>query len=144
MLNTLGFHMTVPTPFQFLTRLSKAAQADKQMAHLAQFYMELSLPDYSCLRFKGSEIAAAALYCAIRTLRGTQPGAADGWTHALARHSRYSEASLQGCAHALVRLQRKCASGTLTAVHKKYVNAKFHEVARLPCPEGLGDDAMAF
>ena len=86
MLNTLGFHLTVPTPFQFLTRLSKAAGADKQMAHLAQFYMELALPDYACLRYKSSEIAAAALYCAIRTLRGSAPGAADGWTHALARH----------------------------------------------------------
>ena len=86
MLNTLGFHLTVPTPFQFLTRLSKAAGADKEMAHLAQFYMELALPDYSCLRYKGSEIAAAALYCAIRTLRHTPAGSSEGWTHALQRH----------------------------------------------------------
>ena len=31
-------------------------------------------------------------------------------------------------------------SASLTAVYKKYSNAKFHEVAKQPCPEGLGDD----
>jgi len=90
MLNTLGFHLTVPTPFQFLARLVKAAGADKPLAHLAQFFLELALPDYAALRFRGSELAAAAMYCAIRAGRGCAPGAADGWTYALASHSRYS------------------------------------------------------
>ena len=86
MLNTLGFHLTVPTPFQFLTRLTKAASGDKPLSHLAQYYMELALPEYSLLRFKGSMIAAAALYCAIRVMRDTHQGSSDGWTYALARH----------------------------------------------------------
>ena len=141
MLNTLGFHLTVPTPFQFLTRLSKAAVADKPLAHLAQYYMELALPEYSCLHYKGSMIAAAAVYCAIRTLRCTSAGSPDGWTHALARHSRYSEEELQPVAHALVRLQRKAATASLSAVHTKYCTAKFNEVAKLGCPEGLGEES---
>lgn len=86
MLNTLGFHLTVPTPFQFLTRLTKAANGDKPLSHLAQYYMELALPEYSLLHFKGSMIAAAALYCAIRVMRDTRQGSPDGWTYALARH----------------------------------------------------------
>jgi cyclin B len=143
MLNTLGFHLTVPTPFQFLSRLVKAAGADKPLAHLAQFYVELALPDYPCLRYRGSQLAAAAMYCAIRSMRGTRPGAADGWTHALARHSRYTEAELLPCANVLARLQRKASTASLTAVFKKYSNAKFHEVAKLPCPEGLGEEAAA-
>jgi acetyl/propionyl-CoA carboxylase alpha subunit len=128
---------------EFLSRLVKAAGADKPLAHLAQFYVELALPDYGCLRYRGSQLAAAAMYCAIRAMRGAQPGAADCWTHALARHSRYSEADILPCAHALARLQRKAASASLTAVYKKYSNAKFHEVAKLPCPEGLGEDTPA-
>jgi cyclin B len=143
MLNTLGFHLTVPTPFQFLSRLVKAAGADKPLAHLAQFYVELALPDYPCLRYRGSQLAAAAMYCAIRSMRGTRPGAADGWTHALARHSRYTEAELLPCANVLARLQRKASGASLTAVFKKYSNAKFHEVAKLPCPDGLGEEAVA-
>ena len=138
MLNTLGFHLTVPTPFQFLSRLVKAAGADKPLAHLAQYYVELALPEYGCLRYKGSELAAAAMYCALRSARG----GADCWTHALERHSRYSEEALLPCANALARLQRKAAGASLTAVFKKYSNAKFHEVAKLPCADGLGDDAM--
>ena len=142
MLNTLGFHLTVPTPFQFLSRLVKAAGADKPLAHLAQYYVELALPEYGCLRYKGSELAAAAMYCAIRSVRGAAPGTAECWTFALERHSRYSEEALLPCAHALARLQRKASGASLTAVFKKYSNAKFHEVAKLPCADGLGDDAM--
>jgi cyclin B len=164
MLNTLGFHLTVPTPFQFLTRLTKAANGDKPLSHLAQYYMELALPEYSLLHFKGSMIAAAALYCAIRVMRDTQQGSPDGWTYALARHryasssclahlysaltpsppslcSRYTEADLLPCAHALIKIQRKAATASLTAVHKKYCNPKFYEVARMASPEGLGEDA---
>ena len=143
MLNTLGFHLTVPTPFQFLSRLVKAAGADKPLAHLAQYYVELALPEYACLRFRGSQLAAAAMYCAIRAVRGTPEGSPDGWTHALARHSRFSEAEILPCAHALARLQRKAAGASLTAVFKKYNNAKFHEVAKLPAAQGLGEDAPA-
>ena len=42
MLNTLGFHLTVPTPYQFLSRFYKAAGADKQFQLLASFIVEIS------------------------------------------------------------------------------------------------------
>lgn len=147
MLNTLGFHLTVPTPFQFLTRLLKAGACDKEATLLAQYLMELALPDYACLRFKASQLAAGAVYCAHRVT-----GVTAGWTTSLARHARCAEADLQPVAHALARLQRKAAcaaasaaAGTptnaLTAVYKKYSAPKYCEVAKLPPVEGYGEDA---
>lgn len=55
-------------------------------------------------------------------------------------HTRYTEADIRPCANAMARLQRKSATASLSAVHKKYSNPKFMEVARLPAPAGLGED----
>lgn len=68
MLNTLGFHLTVPTPYQFMSRFFKAANADKQFQLLASFIVESSLPDYSMLKYPGSLLAASAVYVAMKTL----------------------------------------------------------------------------
>lgn len=57
--------------------------------------------------------------------------------------SRYTEAELLPCAHALIKIQRKAATAALTAVHKKYSNPKYYEVAKLASPEGLGEDVQA-
>ena len=62
MLNQLGFHLTVPTPYQFMSRFFKAANADKQFQLLASFIVESSLPDYSMLKYPGSLLAASAVY----------------------------------------------------------------------------------
>eukprot|EP00232_Nephroselmis_pyriformis_P012959 CAMPEP_0182875932 /NCGR_PEP_ID=MMETSP0034_2-20130328/13832_1 /TAXON_ID=156128 /ORGANISM="Nephroselmis pyriformis, Strain CCMP717" /LENGTH=384 /DNA_ID=CAMNT_0025008691 /DNA_START=28 /DNA_END=1182 /DNA_ORIENTATION=+ len=134
MLNTLKFNLTVPTPYSFLTRFLKAAGGDKQTEMLAQFLVELSLPDYSMVKHKGSTLAAAAVYTAQRTL------GKPAWSHALERHSRHSEADIREAANSMAALQRKASGASLLAVHKKYSNPKYLEVAKLPAPVGLGDD----
>ena len=66
MLNTLRFSLTVPTSLNFLNRFCKVAlvEDDKQAQLLATYLVELSLVDYSCLKFSYSIIAAAAVFCA--------------------------------------------------------------------------------
>ena len=54
MLNTLGFQLTVPTPFLFLNRWAKAAKAEKDTVMLAQYLVELALVDYQALKFSGA------------------------------------------------------------------------------------------
>jgi cyclin B len=137
MLNTLGFHLTVPTPYQFLSRFYKAAGADKQFQLLASFIVESSLPDYSMLKFPASLTAAAATYVAMKTLGKGE------WNDVMVAHTRYTEADIRPCANAMARLQRKSATASLSAVHKKYSNPKFMEVARLPAPAGLGEENCA-
>jgi len=134
MLNTLGFHLTVPTPYQFMSRFFKAANADKQFQLLASFVVESSLPDYSMLKYPGSLLAASAVYVAMNTLGKGE------WNDVMEAHTRYTEEDIRPCANAMARLQRKSATASLSAVHKKYSNPKFMEVARLPAPAGLGED----
>ena len=86
-------------------------------------------------RSPGSLLAASAVYVAMKTLGKGE------WNEVMEAHTRYTEAEIRPCANAMARLQRKSASASLSAVHKKYSNPKFMEVARLPAPAGLGEDA---
>ena len=52
MLNTLGFHLTVPTPYQFLSRFYKAAGADKQFQLLASFMSNPACRITRCSSFR--------------------------------------------------------------------------------------------
>lgn len=144
MLNTLHFNLTVPTPYNFLARFLKAANShfDKEVSLLASYLVELSMVEYSMLKYSYSLTSAAALYVSLKTLKKHNP-----YPRALAKHSTYSLEAIRPCAVDLVKLMQKAHSNvdkpanqqTLTAVHKKYSSAKFLEIAKvLP----LGDVSL--
>lgn len=57
------------------------------MQAYAAYLVELALPDYGMLKYSYSMLAAAAVFCAGRAL-----GASPPWSHALQRHTGFSEA----------------------------------------------------
>ena len=61
-LSTLDFNVSTPIPLHFLRRFSKAAKSDAKLHTLSKYIIELSLLEYSLLKYKPSEIAAAAVY----------------------------------------------------------------------------------
>ena len=134
MLSELGFHLTVPTPFHFLSRFFKAAGADKQMQLLANFLVECALVDYGALKFSNSMLAASCVYVAMRCLNKGR------WDANMKIHTRYSESDILECADAVSRLQRAAPTANLSAVYKKYSNDKFMAVAKIAPADGLGDD----
>ena len=128
MLNTLGF-LTVPTPYQFLSRFYKAAGADKQFQLLASF---VSNQPAGLLDAQVSGVAPAAA-AAMRGDEDAREGRVerrDGGAHAVHR-------LIFGRARTRWRGCSASATASLSAVHKKYSNPKFMEVARLPAPAGL-------
>jgi len=68
--------------------------------------MELTLVDYSCVRFLPSEIAAASLYIAMKVDDGSE------WTPTLEYYSMYSESKLLPCARQIALLITKTLDGT--------------------------------
>lgn len=124
-LNTLKFDLTVPTPNTFLCRFLKAAgNKEKLLAMHAAYLVELSIPDYSMLKYSYSEIAAAAILVANKALRRD-----DIYPYGLQKHSGYKQSSLRQCSQALEKLQAKASGASLVAVYKKYSGSKFLEVA---------------
>jgi len=140
MLNTLGFNLTQPTAFSFMARALKAAgcQFDKQVNMYAGYLAELALVENGMLKHANSHIAAACVYTALRAF-----GRADAYPRALARHAGYPIEMVRPVAAELVRLAQRASANQLNAVHKKYANAKYLEIAKTEAPGALVDEAEA-
>ncbi|XP_062203538.1 cyclin-A2-1-like isoform X2 [Phragmites australis] len=115
-LNDLGFHLSVPTPKTFLRRFLRAAQASCKaplttLVHLANYLVELTLIDYTFLKFLPSVVAASAVFLATWTLNQSE----GPWI----------------CVCALWELQHNTSNCPLNAIHKKYRQQKFECVANL-------------
>lgn len=125
MLNTLRFELYAPTSFVFMNRYCRVADADATVRNLAQYCVERTLQEYSALRFKQSEIAAAAVNVALRTAGTT------GWTEDLVACTRYSEAHLRPIIEEIERWVSAPAQ-SLKAAKKKFTTPRFGEIARMP------------
>ncbi|XP_055805947.1 G2/mitotic-specific cyclin-1-like [Solanum dulcamara] len=126
MLNTLQFTMSLPTPYVFMTRFLKAAQADKKLEELSFLLIELCLMEYEMLKHPPSFMAAAAIYTAQCTLYGVKE-----WSRTCEWHTGYSEDSLMECAKSIVSYHQKAKTGVLVGVHNKYNASKFGYVAKV-------------
>ncbi|CAL9155164.1 unnamed protein product [Musa hybrid cultivar] len=118
--NTLQFNMSVPTPYVFMRRFLKAAEADRKLELLSFFIIELCLVEYKMLKFRPSLLAAAAIYTAQCSLRGLKY-----WTKTSELHSNYSEDQLLECSRLMVDFHHKAGLGKLTGVHRKYTTLKY-------------------
>ncbi|GJZ26074.1 G2/mitotic-specific cyclin S13-7-like protein [Tanacetum coccineum] len=88
-LGQLGWYMTVPTPYIFTVRYTKASIPfdNNEMENMVFFYIELRLKDYTVIiRNNPSKLDASAVYAARCTIKKTP-----AWTKTLKHHTRYSE-----------------------------------------------------
>ncbi|ANM70898.1 cyclin a2;1 [Arabidopsis thaliana] len=135
-LNSLHFRLSVPTTKTFLRRFIRAAQAsDKvpliEMEYLANYFAELTLTEYTFLRFLPSLIAASAVFLARWTLdQSNHP-----WNQTLQHYTRYETSALKNTVLAMEELQLNTSGSTLIAIHTKYNQQKFKRVATLTSPE---------
>ncbi|GAB4816531.1 hypothetical protein N2152v2_003577 [Parachlorella kessleri] len=117
MLSDLRFNLTVPTPYPFLVRFLKAADAqqDVLLTNYAQYLCELSLTEVGGLKYPPSLLASAAIYTARVALTRLPK-----WPEGCMFHSGYSEEQLNDCAVFLAHLFHSAPSAMLTAAFKKY------------------------
>ncbi|PAN22264.1 hypothetical protein PAHAL_4G007500 [Panicum hallii] len=118
--NTLKFNMSVPTPYCFMRRFLKAAQAEKKLELLSFFMIELSLVEYEMLKFCPSMLAASAIYTAQCTINGFK-----SWNKCCELHTKYSEEQLMDCSRMMVELHQRAGHGKLTGVHRKYSTFRY-------------------
>ncbi|CAI5463892.1 unnamed protein product [Closterium sp. Yama58-4] len=140
-LKTLHFDLSTPTVKSFLRRFIKAAQASlppspqHHLEFLGNYFAELTLVDYPCLRFLPSQIAAAAVFLAKLTLYRALPP----WDATLQHYTGYTPSQLKEAVMALYDLQRNVKGCTLPAIREKYRQPKFEGVALLPPPAEIPD-----
>ncbi|CAA7403095.1 unnamed protein product [Spirodela intermedia] len=129
-LNHLNFRLSVPTVKTFLRRFLRAAQASYEapslaLEFLANYLAELTLVEYSFLRFLPSLIAAAAVFLARWTLDESTPP----WNPTLEHYTRYRFSDLEAVALEMQELQTNANSSPLHAIRQKYSQLKFKSVA---------------
>uniref|UniRef100_A0A1D1YVE0 Cyclin-A2-1 n=1 Tax=Anthurium amnicola TaxID=1678845 RepID=A0A1D1YVE0_9ARAE len=133
-LKYLGFQMSVPTIKTFLRRFLRAAQASYkvpslELEFLANYLAELTLVEYSFLKFLPSTIAASAVFLA----RWMLDQSGHPWNSTLEHYTCYRASDLRATVLALHDLQMTNATNyPLRAVRQKYSRVEFKSVATLP------------
>ncbi|KAI9201288.1 hypothetical protein LWI28_021148 [Acer negundo] len=115
-LKSLKFEMGNPTTKTFLRRLSRVAQEDYNtsslhLEFLGYYLAELSLLDYSCVKFLPSLVAASVIYLA-RFI--TQPKV-HPWNLTLQQYSGYKTSDIKECVLIIHDLYLSRRGGALQA-----------------------------
>jgi len=125
-LTALDFKICSPTPMHFLDRYQNLNGCDEAHRSLAQYLVELTLPDYNMLKYGASSRAASAVFLSSKLLRH-QPA----WKAGAVKHSGFTEAMLKDCAKEMCALLEGAESNPLQAVRKKFSQLKYQSVAKL-------------
>jgi len=125
--NALEFHLTVPTVHTFLCRYLKAAHADRSMVQMACYLAERGLQEYSMVGFKPSEVAAACILVARKSLNRQSP-----WSPTLLKYTHLDECDMQPCVLAMQAFFATSEGSQQQAVYRKYSATKYGAVAKIP------------
>ena len=123
-LSNLNFNVTVSSSYLFLQRFSKLMGMNEKAYMMARYLLELSLVEYSFLKYTPSNIAASAAYLAAKIFKMKST-----WNGQVAQCSQYSESEVKICSKQLYELLGKAKSSKLTAVRRKFQKRKYYQVA---------------
>jgi len=87
----LEFRITAPSAYRFLESYKRIAPIfeDKEVFFFAQYILEVSLLDITLMRFKPSQLAAAALILSCKQLKKI-----DCWTKDMEKFTKYNKSDL--------------------------------------------------
>jgi hypothetical protein len=123
-LKTLEYNITIPSAHAFLVRFLKAAHADKCIMQLSCFILDGTLQSYNLLHYLPSQLAAAAVFIARRTV------GRNSWSPTLLKYTKYREEDIMPIARAIMN-EKANAKQVLRAVNKKYTRSRYGGVASL-------------
>jgi cyclin A len=125
-LDVLEFCLTVATAKNFLRRYLKAAAADPTVTMLATYLCELSLHEYSFVKYLPSLVAASSVCLALHTLGNT-----NCWNTTLEyySHHRLTDVDMRTCITDLLNLHKSAPKSSLPAVQEKYSHSRFQRVS---------------
>ncbi|CAM8885596.1 unnamed protein product [Rhodiola kirilowii] len=133
-LKALNFEMGNPTAKTFLRRFTRIAQEklktpNLQLEFMGYYLADLSLLDYSCVKFPPSLVAAAVIFLSNFTMWPQS----NPWNLKLQEYSGYTASDLKECVLIIHDLQLSRRGGTLVAIRDKYKQHKFKAVSEISC-----------
>jgi G2/mitotic-specific cyclin-B, other len=122
-LRCLNFNLTTPSSFRFLQRYSRVCEFDEYAFNLSRYIIELSLTEYKLIKYKPSNIAAAAIALTQKILKN--------FSRTLKDLTPCTDSEVRLCAKDLGLVLQKAETCSLQAVRKKFMHLKFLEVAKI-------------
>ena len=126
-LNVLNFKVTAPSAYRFLQRfrgINPICNTD-EIFFYAQYLQEIQLLDASLLKFKQSEIAAAAIILATKQLKKV-----NCWNKEMEKLSGYTEAQLQDVVKEVRSFCLEINPKFISTLKYKFSKPEYGEVAR--------------
>lgn len=125
-LSALDFKICKPTANVFLERYQTVNGGNDTHRDLAQYLLELTLPDYNMIKYSPSHLAAAAVLLSNKLMR-RQPS----WKPAAVKQTHLTEQMLKECAKEMCALLEHAETNSLQAIRKKFSLPKYNSVAKL-------------
>jgi len=121
-LKALEYQITIPSAHAFLVRYLKAGHADKKIVQISCYILDGTLQSYNLLHYLPSQLAAAAVFIARRTV------GRNSWSPTLLKYAAYCEEEILPVARAVLA-EKSSSSPELRAVNKKYTSSRYGAVA---------------
>uniref|UniRef100_A0A2A4J1S4 Uncharacterized protein n=1 Tax=Heliothis virescens TaxID=7102 RepID=A0A2A4J1S4_HELVI len=125
----LGFCLARPIPLSFLRRFVKAAHGTSKNHHLAKYFVDLCLVEYSMAHYRPSELAAAAICLSLYLLSSKK--LEEVWTPTLSYYSGYSLEHIDPIIRKLAKIVTNVDNCKYRAVYNKYLDASLARVSSL-------------
>ena len=125
-LKTLEYNVTIPSAHAFLLRFLKAAHANRRIVMISCFVLDGTLQSYNLLQYLPSQLAAAAVFIARRTV------GCNSWSPTLLKYTNYRKEEITPIARAVMAATEDPSAQKLRAVKDKYTNSHYGEVANIP------------
>jgi hypothetical protein len=127
-MKTLEYQINVPTAHDFLVCFLRVAHADKRTKQLSSYILDGTLLSYSLNQYLPSQLAAAAVFIAGRTI------GRKSWSPTLLRYTNYCDEEIAPVARAVLEEKTRFSTelfqgDRLDAVLKKYTSTRYGAVA---------------
>lgn len=125
MLQTLNYQISIPTIYKFFVRYLNVGRADKEIIFVSSFVLEESLRSYDTLKYKPSQLAAAAV------LVGRFKAGRHKWSPTLREYSGYREEDVLPVARAVLAANEAVPLG-LAETKKRFRRSRRFSVSDIP------------
>lgn len=112
----------------------KAAHGTSKNHHLAKYFVDLSLVEYSMSHYRPSELAAAAICLSLYLLSNKK--ISEAWTPTLSYYSSYSLDHIVPIMVKIARIVINVDNSKLKAVYNTYSDLTVAKVSQLPQLKG--------
>lgn len=130
-IRALGWETSVVTPHSFANRFLQLTGASEWEQIYTYYLLELALVEYRMLRFKASELAAAAVHLTLKlSPQRANQAAEERWGEYHETHTKYSRAMLKDCMRELLDITLN-KNPKEKAVRKKYAKPDRQRVSEI-------------